>query len=503
MTAIASRWLEDEARGVAPALKGARDNASLMELALQLGNVGHWHVSLPDYKMSWSREIYQIHGLAPDRPAPDLDGAIRYYHPDDRTAVVAALANAVQESKSFDLSLRLIRADGELRYVQSRGLTIAGPDGTPAALFGIFLDVTEHRRTEATLHHMNQALEQIAYLDAMTKLANRRQFDETLEREWRRAVREQNPLSLVMIDVDRFKNFNDLYGHIAGDACLRNVGKVLGSVAQRPGDLAARYGGEEFAIILPCTEPAGAEKIGRAACDAVAALRLTHAENEACGGIVTVSVGVATAYPQFDEAGSGWIDFVSRVDALLYEAKRTGRNRVVSPGLLNRLGPAPVPDDEAERLAALAAYEASGAAKRSAGFDRIAQLAAALTSAPIGLVTLVGQDDQKFVGNHGLRGLDGTSREVSFCAHTILGEDPFVVADATCDPRFEHNELVTGDLNVRYYAGAPIVSARTGHRLGAVCTIDTSPRNETNDAQRALLTELARMAAVLLEEEGV
>jgi diguanylate cyclase (GGDEF)-like protein len=369
-------------------------------------------------------------------------------------------------------------------------------------VFGIFLDVTEHRKTEATLHHMNQALEQIAYVDAMTKLANRRQFDETLEREWRRAVREQNPLSLVMIDVDRFKNFNDLYGHIAGDACLRHVGKVLGSVAQRPGDLAARYGGEEFAIILPCTEAAGAEKIGQATCDAVAGLRLTHAANEACGGVVTVSVGVSTAYPQFDQAGSGWIDFIARVDALLYEAKRTGRNRVVSPATLDRLGTTPVPPDEAERLAALAAYEESGAAKRSAAFDRIAQLAAALSSAPIGLVSLVGRDDQQFVGNHGLKGLDGTSREVSFCAHTILGDDPMVVADATSDPRFAHNELVTGDLGVRYYAGAPIVSTRTGHRLGAVCTIDTSPRTETTEAQRALLTELAKMAAVILDEEA-
>jgi diguanylate cyclase (GGDEF)-like protein len=500
MTAAASRWLDDHAAAIAAALEGAVDDASLMGLALQLGHVGHWRVTLPDYQIFWSPEVYHIHGLGPECQVPDIETAIRYYHPDDRATVITALANAARDGTPFDLSVRLTRADGELRYVQSRGLSIAGPDGVPVALFGVFLDLTEHHKAEAMLHHMNQALEQIAYLDAMTKLANRRQFDETLEREWRRAVREQNPLSLVMIDVDRFKNFNDLYGHIAGDACLRSVGQILGSVAQRPGDLAARYGGEEFAIILPSTEPAGAEKIGQAACDAIAAMRLTHAANGPCGGVVTVSVGVATAYPQLDQAGSGWIDFIARVDALLYEAKRTGRNRVVSPALLNRLGPAPVASDEADRLAALAVCEQSGAAKRSASFDRIAQLAAALTSAPIGLVSLVGQDEQRFVGNHGLRGLDGTSRDVSFCAHTILGDAPMVVADTTCDARFEHNELVTGDLGVRYYAGAPIVSAKTGHRLGAVCTIDTSPRTETTDAQRKVLTELARMAAMLLDE---
>jgi diguanylate cyclase (GGDEF)-like protein len=500
MTEAASKWLHHHAADIVAALSGPCDNASLLELALQLGHVGHWRLNLPDRALSWSTEVYCIHGLPADAPPPDIETALGYYHPDDRKAIASALASAISDGTPFEFTVRLIRADGELRHVQSRGLAIPGPDGIAAAVFGIFIDITESRKTEAILHHMNQALEQIAYLDAMTKLANRRQFDDTLDREWRRAVREETALSLVMLDVDRFKAFNDLYGHIAGDACLRSVAKVLSAVAQRPGDLAARYGGEEFAIILPCTEAIGAEKIGQAARDAVASLKLTHAGNAQCGGVVTISAGVATAYPQPD-AVQGWVDFVARADAMLYEAKRTGRNRVVSPALLERAGPAPLPPNEADRLAALAACERAGAAQRSAAFDRIAQLAATLTSAPIGLVSLVGQDEQRFIGNYGLDGVNGTSRNVSFCAHTILGEDPLVVADATDDSRFRSNDLVTGNFGLRYYAGAPIVSARTGHRLGAVCTIDTEARKGATAAQRALLSELAKMAALLLDRE--
>jgi diguanylate cyclase (GGDEF)-like protein len=343
-------------------------------------------------------------------------------------------------------------------------------------------------------------LERMAYVDALTNIANRRQFDETLEREWRRAMREQTPLSLVLLDIDRFKLFNDYYGHPAGDDCLRRVAMAIGSAARRPSDLVARYGGEEFALILPVTDATGAEMVAQDARASIAALGLAHEGNTACGGVVTGSFGVATAFPQFCASPAARLDLIAEADGFLYESKRTGRNRIVSLDIITRGGAVPLLANEATRLAALEAYDAAGATRRTVEMDQIAQLAATLTTAPIGLVSFVGRDEQRFGGIFGLDGVGSTKRDVSFCAHTILGDEPFVVPDATRDVRFAANPLVAGEMGVRYYAGAPIISKTTGHRLGSVCIIDTSARTETTSAERALLTDLAKMAANLLED---
>lgn len=473
----------------------------LLGLAERLGQVGHWWVRLPDQAITWSAEVYAIHGLSPESFTPDIASAIGFYHPDDRQAVTAAVDAAARDGTPFEFSLRLIRADGALRHVRSRGLTIAGPDNVPAQIFGVFVDVTEERNAEGVLRAENLRLQQIAYVDALTQLANRRQFDEALKSEWLRAIREETPLSLVMLDIDRFKRFNDLYGHLAGDECLRVVAAAVKAILRRPADLMARYGGEEFALLLPVTDESGAVSLADRVRTAIRALQLTHEGNAGCGEIVTASLGVATAYPQPGSSAEGWLDLIKRADGLLYEAKRTGRNRVLSSVDFGEGGPAALPTDEVARLAALSVYERAGATKRSAELDRIAKLAAMLTAAPIGLVSLVASDRQYFAGSYGLDDVDSTGRDVSFCAHTILGDEPFVVPDATLDERFKDNALVTGAFGLRYYAGAPIISESTGHRLGALCVFDKSTRTETNPAQRALLADLAKMVATLLEEK--
>ena len=495
-----ARWLS--AREADLTVPLATDIAlTLLELAERLGGVGHWRVTFPDQRVIWSAEVYRIHGVTPENYTPDIETAIGFYHPDDRKVVEAALNAAAVDGTPFGFATRLIRADGEIRHVKCRGVAIGGADTAPSLIFGVFIDVTDHTKIEAALLEANAKLERIAYVDAVTGLANRRQFDAMLDREWRRASREQTALSLVMLDIDRFKAFNDLYGHLAGDDCLRAVAAAVSSTAKRPADLMTRFGGEEFAIILPVTETAGAQSIAEAGRAAIVELGLTHAGNLPCGGVVTGSFGVATAYPQSD-ASAGWLDLIAEADARLYDAKRTGRNRVASSAAFTATGVAPLAANEAARLTALAAYEQAGATKRTADMDRIARLAATLTSAPIALVSLVGRDEQHFAGNFGLEGVEGTSRDVSFCAHTILGDDAFVVPDATRDGRFKENALVVGDFGLRYYAGAPIISATSGHRLGALCVIDKTARTETSPAQRALLTDLAKMAAALIEDNA-
>jgi diguanylate cyclase (GGDEF)-like protein len=161
-----------------------------------------------------------------------------------------------------------------------------------------------------------------ALCDGLTGLPNRRCFNETIARELQRAERNGRPLSLIMVDIDLFKTFNDQYGHPAGDACLRAVGAAMQSVLGRPGDIVTRYGGEEYAILLPETDIAGAVHIFRAMQDAVRTLAIPHEANPL--GVVTLSAGLASWSRGRLTATPAWL--VDAADAALYEAKSCGRN---------------------------------------------------------------------------------------------------------------------------------------------------------------------------------
>ncbi|APW44538.1 GGDEF domain-containing protein [Rhodoferax saidenbachensis] len=187
-------------------------------------------------------------------------------------------------------------------------------------LMSLFVDLTSlyRRVTQA-----NTLLAQLASRDGLTGLANRRTFDERLETEWRRAQRLQQPVALLMVDVDHFKLYNDTYGHLGGDDCLRKVAHAIASQVARPGDLATRYGGEEFAVILPNTDTTGANNLAAGIRDRVAALGLVHTR----AGLqrVSVSVGVAVMWPTQALLPSA---LVSLADTALYQAKQLGRDRV-------------------------------------------------------------------------------------------------------------------------------------------------------------------------------
>ena len=168
----------------------------------------------------------------------------------------------------------------------------------------------------------NRAMRQQALRDGLTGLANRRYFDDRLAREFRRATRGWQSLSLIMVDIDHFKNFNDHYGHPAGDACLRAVSDAVKSVLRRPADLAARYGGEEIAIVLPATKVAGAIQV---VADLQRAIRELAIRHEASShGIVTLSAGVACWSPGRGAETCAWL--VEAADTALYAAKSRGRN---------------------------------------------------------------------------------------------------------------------------------------------------------------------------------
>lgn len=168
----------------------------------------------------------------------------------------------------------------------------------------------------------------LATSDGLTGLANRRHFDERLAEEWARAKRDETPLSLLLIDVDHFKKFNDQYGHQAGDACLRSLGRILAEQVRRPADLPARYGGEEVALLLPNTGADGCAEVSERVRRALRELGMLHALNPP-SKLVTVSLGGATNIPI---QGVTEDALVATADRALYAAKESGRDRLVMAG---------------------------------------------------------------------------------------------------------------------------------------------------------------------------
>ena len=190
---------------------------------------------------------------------------------------------------------------------------------------------------EEELRIANEHLEELASLDGLTGLANRRGFDRQIDHEWRRATDRYEPIALMMIDIDHFKLYNDRYGHVAGDTCLRSVAETLSLVTLENAVLVARYGGEEFALLLPGLDLPRLSALAEEARRSIEELFITHAE--APCGYVTISIGVESIVPR---AGQSAADLVEAADRALYAAKRCGRNRVATnlPALVTLAEPA-------------------------------------------------------------------------------------------------------------------------------------------------------------------
>lgn len=225
----------------------------------------------------------------------------------------AAMAQALAagDGQIPERDYRITALDGSLRLVAIRGLVFGDH------FFATFIDRTEQQAK-------NDALRKLAYIDSLTSVANRRHLDQALQAEWRRCRRSGKPLSLVLLDIDHFKQYNDLYGHQQGDTCLRTVAIALRNNLGRSHDLVARYGGEEFVCLLPECDLEGATKKAQGLCAAVRALAITHAGSSAAD-VVTISLGVVCQIPNGQEHPEVML---ARADAMLYRAKEKGRNRV-------------------------------------------------------------------------------------------------------------------------------------------------------------------------------
>jgi diguanylate cyclase (GGDEF)-like protein len=220
---------------------------------------------------------------------------------------------------------RVRRKDGTVVWLEvSPNLVLDPKTGEPRETILVLRDITERKRLE-------QKLEEMALTDGLTGLANRHAFDAILDREWRSSVRSGAPLSLLLIDIDFFKYFNDEYGHLAGDGCLRSIAGAIKS-AVRVTDSTARFGGDELAVILPATDKDGALEVATKVRNAVGALEIGFESRPDNLGSLSVTIGAATENPRILGLTPAPEILLQAADSALYEAKRAGRNRIGEAG---------------------------------------------------------------------------------------------------------------------------------------------------------------------------
>lgn len=245
-------------------------------------------------------------------------------HPDDREKVEDAVRRIRHGADGFIIEYRTQKRGGDYIWVESSlRLFRDRRSRIPAGILSLVRDITERKRNEGLLREAYEALEELAVVDALTGVANRRRFDEYLANEWSRSARLHKPISLLLIDADSFKEHNDTYGHLSGDRFLKRIADAAKTVAKRPEDLIARFGGDEFAVIMPDTDNSGAVAVGAKIREF---LRSSNsAQNEDAAELVTISIGCATVIPDSDKQAEV---LIQSADEALYRAKRNGRDRL-------------------------------------------------------------------------------------------------------------------------------------------------------------------------------
>lgn len=283
-----------------------------------------WRIDWQAMRFSYiGPQIEELLGWPQDSWVTVEDWASRI-HEEDRERVVQFCVSQSQNGIDHEADYRALKADGG--YIWMRDVVhVIRKDGEVEALVGFMFDIDERKKTEQALQEARRELEELSFKDGLTGVANRRMLDTVLSREWESARRDHTPMSLLLLDIDYFKAFNDHYGHLAGDDCLRRVAQILTRAGRRPRDLAARFGGEEFVLVLPDTDAAAAEHVARRVQALLAAENIPHTASSLTD-VVTASIGVATITP----VALGDSDqLIASADRQLYQAKAEGRNRIV------------------------------------------------------------------------------------------------------------------------------------------------------------------------------
>ncbi len=299
-------------------------DAAVYKTLLESTKAIPWRIDWATQRFTYiGPQIEPLLGYAPESWVTVEDWASRM-HPEDRDVVVGYCVSQSQSGLDHEADYRALTADGRYVWIRDVVHVVRKDDGEVEALVGFMFDISERKRNEEELLRLKRELEDLSYKDGLTGLANRRMFELVLEREWQTAARHQRALSLIVVDIDFFKQYNDSCGHVAGDECLRDVARRLAS-ASRKQDLVARLGGEEFVLLLPETDAEGAAAVAERCRKLVWDASIPHPAS-AVGPHLSVSAGVGTRIPR---EGEDALAFLEAVDARLYQAKQQGRNRVV------------------------------------------------------------------------------------------------------------------------------------------------------------------------------
>ena len=257
------------------------------------------------------------------------DKLVGVYYPDlavtdDRAALADTIGRLGLDASEASHMSRFVRPDGQVLWLETRFRPVIDPfSGKPEALTVTAHDITERKVAEERLAQECNELQGLAFRDGLTGLYNRRHFDRELEFQWQQQMRAGNgrSLAVIMVDVDAYKSYNDHFGHLAGDACLRTIAQAISHLARSPTDVMARYGGEEFSLILKETNQHDASLVAERIRLGIENLRLPHPASTA--GIVTISAGVAARRPSGNTSAD---ELVAAADRALYAAKKRGRN---------------------------------------------------------------------------------------------------------------------------------------------------------------------------------
>ncbi|AWP75184.1 sensor domain-containing diguanylate cyclase [Bordetella bronchiseptica] len=283
-----------------------------------------WKIDWATMKFTYiGPQIEALLGWSADSWVSVEDWAMRM-HPEDREYVVNYCVSQSQAGQDHEADYRALTKDNGYVWIRDVVHVVRNDKGEAEALIGFMFDITERKKTEEKLLLLQKELEVLSFKDGLTNIANRRRFDSSFDLEWERARHERQPLSMLLFDVDYFKQYNDLYGHTQGDECLVEIAQTLSLALDGPRDLVARYGGEEFVVLLPEADAEVARKVAERCQRLIEKKSIVHALSPH-GRRVTVSIGAGTVVPGEQTAPAG---FIKAVDQQLYAAKKNGRHRI-------------------------------------------------------------------------------------------------------------------------------------------------------------------------------
>lgn len=315
---------------LAPAERApGEDDGTVYRALLESTKAIPWRIDWATMTFSYiGPQIGPLLGWAPDSWQTVNDWAERI-HPDDRAAVVEFCVAQSQAGADHEADYRALKSDGSYLWMRDVVHVVRNAQGVEA-LVGFMFDISERKRMEEQLAQAQRELERLSFTDGLTGIGNRRMFDSAMSRAWNAAREASGPMSVILVDIDFFKSYNDYYGHLQGDECLKQVAAVLASAAG-PDHFLGRFGGEEFVLVLGNTDADAAVRVAERCRDLLAEAGIPHVRSP-YNQCVTASFGVGTIQPTERHDMPA---FINLVDAQLYHAKDNGRNRIA---IIDRAG---------------------------------------------------------------------------------------------------------------------------------------------------------------------